>query len=107
MTPRLDSDLDGSDPFEGTKYRSISILGKGGMGAAHVVEHRLLGTHYVCKVLRVRYRSNAAIADRMRVEAQSLARLVHPNIVRVFDFDFTLDGRPFIVMERLAGHARA
>lgn len=74
------------------------------MGAAHVVEHRLLGTHFVCKVLRGMYRNNAAIADRMRVEAQSLARLVHPNIVKVFDFDFTRDGRPFIVMERLYGH---
>lgn len=104
MTPLVDSALDGSDPFEGTKYRSISILGKGGMGAAHVVEHRLLGTHFVCKVLRGRHRSNAAAADRMRIEAQSLARLVHPNIVKVFDFDFTQDGRPFIVMERLQGH---
>ncbi len=104
MTPLLDSALDGSDPFEGTKYRSLSILGKGGMGAAHVVEHRLLGTQFVCKVLRGRHRNNAAVADRMRVEAQSLARLVHPNIVKVFDFDFTQDGRPFIVMERLEGH---
>ena len=104
MTPLVDSALDGSDPFEGTKYRSISILGKGGMGAAHVVEHRLLGTYFVCKVLRGRHRNNVAAADRMRVEAQSLARLVHPNIVKVFDFDFTQDGRPFIVMERLEGH---
>ena len=104
MTPLLDSALDGSDPFEGTKYRSLSILGKGGMGAAHVVEHRLLGTQFVCKVMRGRHRNNAAVADRMRVEAQSLARLVHPNIVKVFDFDFTQDGRPFIVMERLEGH---
>lgn len=104
MAPPVDSDLDASDPFEGTKYRSISVLGKGGMGAAHVVEHRLLGTFLVCKVLRGRYRNNAALADRMRVEAQSLARLVHPNIVKVFDFDFTQDGRPFIVMERLEGH---
>jgi eukaryotic-like serine/threonine-protein kinase len=104
MTPPLDSALDSSDPFEGTKYRSLSILGKGGMGAAHVVEHRLLGTHFVCKVLRGRYRNNAAAVDRMRVEAQSLARLVHPSIVKVFDFDFTQDGRPFIVMERLQGN---
>lgn len=104
MTPQVDSALDGSDPFEGTKYRSLAILGKGGMGAAHVVEHRLLGTHFVCKVLRGRHRNNPAVADRMRVEAQSLARLVHPNIVKVFDFDFTQDGRPFIVMERLEGN---
>ncbi len=103
MAPPLDSELDGSDPFEGTKYRSIAILGKGGMGAAHVAEHRLLGTCFVCKVLRGRHRNNAGAADRMRVEAQSLARLVHPNVVKVFDFDFTQDGRPFIVMERLEG----
>lgn len=100
----LDSALDGSDPFDGTKYRSIAILGKGGMGAAHVVEHRRLGTRFVCKILRGRHRNNAALADRMRVEAQSLARLTHPNIVRVFDFDLTPEGRPFIVMEHLLGN---
>lgn len=104
MDPMLDSALDGSDPFEGTKYRSVAILGKGGMGAAHVVEHRRLGTRFAGKVLRGRHRDNPALADRMRVEAQSLARLSHPNVVRVFDFDFTPDGRPFIIMEYLQGH---
>jgi serine/threonine-protein kinase len=104
MDPLLDSALDGSDPFEGTKYRSIAILGKGGMGAAHVVEHRRLGTRFACKILRGRHRDNPALADRMRLEAQSLARMSHANVVRVFDFDFTPEGRPFIVMELLEGH---
>jgi eukaryotic-like serine/threonine-protein kinase len=99
--------MDGSDPFEGTKYRSICVLGKGGMGTAHVAEHRHLGTQFVCKILRGKHRDNPALADRMRVEAQSLARLSHPNIVRVFDFDFTPDGRPFIVMEYLQGQTLA
>jgi len=107
MDPWLDSALDSSDPFEGTKYRSVGILGKGGMGAAHVVEHRRLGTRFVCKILRGRHRENPLLADRMRVEAQSLARLSHPSVVRVFDFDFTPDGRPFIVMEHLQGHTLA
>ena len=99
--------MDSSDPFEGTKYRSIAVLGKGGMGTAHIAEHRYLGTQFVCKILRGKHRDNPAIADRMRVEAQSLARLTHPNIVRVFDFDFTPDGRPFIVMEHLQGQTLA
>jgi serine/threonine-protein kinase len=77
------------------------------MGAAHLVEHRRLGTRFVGKVLRGRHRNNPGLIDRMRVEAQSLARLTHSNVVRVFDFDFTSDGRPFIIMESLKGQTLA
>ncbi len=77
------------------------------MGRAHLVEHRALGTRFAGKVLRGKHRDNVAIADRLRVEAQSLGRLNHPNIVKVFDFDITPDGRPFFIMELLQGFTLA
>jgi serine/threonine-protein kinase len=41
--------------------------------------------------------------DRMRLEAESLALLDHPNIVQVSRFSKTPDGRPYVAMERLEG----
>ncbi len=93
----------GGDPFEGSSYRWLRHLGGGGMGEVHLVEHRALGSEFVAKVLHARYASDAQLADRVRVEAQSLARLEHPNIVQVKSFALLADGRPFIVMEPLSG----
>jgi serine/threonine-protein kinase len=41
------------------------------------------------------------------LEAQSLGRLRHPNIIAITDFEYTTDGRPFIVMELLRGKTLA
>jgi serine/threonine-protein kinase len=40
---------------------------------------------------------------RFRCEAEIMAGLRHPNIVQVFDFNFTPDGRPYLVMELIEG----
>lgn len=69
MDPLVDSAMDSSDPFEGTKYRSSSVLGKGGMGTAYVAEHRHLGTRFVCKILRGKHRD-----DMEHLQGQTLAQ---------------------------------
>ena len=95
-----------SDPFEGSdKYRTIRELGRGGMGEVFLAEHLTLGHQVVIKLLHPGLTRKGNLADRMRLEAQSLARLNHPNIVRVTDFDKTANGRPYVVMEYLAGAA--
>lgn len=92
-----------ADPFRGTQYRVTRQLGSGGMGEVYEVEHEIVGRLMVAKVLRAELAHDTAIADRMRVEAQALAALSHPNIVSVTDFARTADGRPFYVMEQLDG----
>lgn len=92
-----------ADPFRGTQYRALRQLGAGGMGEVYEVEHEIVGRLMVAKVLRAELAHDTAIADRMRVEAQALAALSHPNIVSVTDFARTSDGRPFYVMEQLDG----
>lgn len=92
------------DLFQGTPYRLIRPLGEGGMGAVFLVEHVDLGRRFVAKVLHLRLAGNATLIDRMRVEAQSMGRLQHPNTVRINGFGTTHDGRPFLVMEWLQGH---
>jgi serine/threonine-protein kinase len=73
------------------------------MGEVFEVEHELLGRRFAAKVLHTQLAKDASFVERMRVEAQSMARLRHPNIVEVTDFCVTADGRPCLVMERLRG----
>jgi eukaryotic-like serine/threonine-protein kinase len=94
----------GGDPFEGTPYRWLRRVGGGGMGEVHLVQHTVLGSEFVAKVLHPRYAANEQLIDRVRLEAQSLGRLEHPNIVRVSGFARLRDGRPFIIMEALSGN---
>lgn len=91
------------DPLAGTKYKVLGRLGEGGMGEVYLVEHRVLGTEVVAKLLRPEFAKDAGVVERMRVEAQSLAALSHRNIVSVTDLGKTAAGRPFYVMERLDG----
>jgi serine/threonine-protein kinase len=84
-----------------TPYRFVRLLGQGRMGDVHEVEHEFLGRRFVLKVLR--HTTSAQDIDRMRVEAQTMARLRHPNVVDVVDFRFSKDGTPYLVMELLQG----
>jgi serine/threonine-protein kinase len=54
------------------------------------------------KLLRADLSGDPALRRRFEVEARSAARLVHPNVVGVFDTG-ELGDRPYIVMERLPG----
>ncbi len=87
------------------KYEVLEQLGEGGMGAVYRARHGTLGTDVVVKMLHAELAHRPTLIDRMRLEAQALARLDHPNLVRVTDFDHTPDGRPYLVMEYLKGHS--
>lgn len=94
------------DPLEGSgKYRVVKELGRGGMGEVFLGEHSSLGSKVVIKLLHAELSGKSNLVDRMRLEAQACARLNHPNIVRVTDFDSTPSGRPYFVMEYLPGRA--
>jgi eukaryotic-like serine/threonine-protein kinase len=91
------------DPLHGTPYRTLRPLGEGGMGEVYEVQHVALGKLMVAKILRQSLASDQGLADRVRVEAQALAALSHENIVEVVHFDWTRDGRPYFIMEKLNG----
>lgn len=100
------SELSDRDPLDGTPYVSVGMLGRGGMGEVRLARHRLLGKEVVVKLLHEEL-IHPRLADRMRVEAQSLAKLKHPHIVDVLDLGTTPTGRPFLAMERLIGETLA
>jgi len=93
------------DPLEGTPYRTIGRIGRGGMGVVLEAEHRRLGSRVVVKVLHAHLAGSADLVDRMHLEARALAAVgAHPNVVAVLDGGTTREGLPYIVMERLVGH---
>ncbi len=87
------------------KYKILSLLGTGGMGAVYEAEHIQLGRPVAIKVLmRGPASTGGETAEKRFIkEARSAGALAHPNICQVFDFGTTANGSPYIVMERLVG----
>lgn len=68
-------------------YRVIRALGQGGMGAVYEVEHTKLGVHYAMKTFTLQEGHVELFRKRFSAEGKILARLNHPNLVRVIDLD--------------------
>src|SRR5215469_17526064 len=80
-------------------YRLIRLLGKGGFADVYLGEHIHLGTQAAIKVLHTQLAKDDI--ETFSNEARTIARLEHPNIVRVLDFGLEggLEGRtPYLVM---------
>ena len=71
-------------------YRIVRPLGRGGMGAVYEVEHEKLGVHYALKTFTLDHGHVDLLKERFLAEGRVLARLRHPNLVRVFDL--SIDG---------------
>lgn len=80
-------------------YRIVRLLGQGGMGAVYEVEHEQLGVHYAMKTFILEEGYVELFRKRFRAEGKILARLNHPNLVRVIDLeaDETLGALYFIM----------
>ena len=77
-------------------YHLIRTLAEGGFAEVYLGEHIHLGTNAAIKVLHAQLTSEDL--KQFREEARSIARLRHPHIVTIFDFDVKGDV-PFLVME--------
>ena len=90
------------------RYRIEGRLGVGGMSTVHLALDQRLERHVALKLLAEHLADDPTFVSRFRREALSAARLVHPNIVQVFDFGFD-EGhhQHFIVMEHVHGSSCA
>jgi eukaryotic-like serine/threonine-protein kinase len=85
-------------------YRLLKELGRGGMGAVYLAE-RADGVYQQQVAVKILQDSifTPALAERFKQERQLLARLQHPGIARLLDGGVTSSGRPYLVMEYVAG----
>ena len=90
-------------------YDILSVVGTGGMGVVYQARHRGLNRAVALKLLRGAALDDPEFRERLRAEAEAVARLQHPNIIQVFETgtaDVSADGRlngPFIALEYVDG----
>src|SRR5882724_10528303 len=77
-------------------YRLMRLLGRGGFAEVYLGEHIYLETTAAIKVLNARLASDDA--EQFRAEARTIARLVHPHIVRVLEFGVEQE-TPYLVVD--------
>ena len=92
-----------TDVLDGTPYRPVRCLRRGGMGEVWEAEHKKLGKPVVVKLLHAELADDPGFVDRMRLEAQAIARVGAPHVVEVHDMGLTRTHRPYYVMEKLLG----
>src|SRR5438477_13006684 len=90
------------------RYRVEGRLGVGGMSTVHLAFDERLERPVAIKLLAEHLADDPTFVSRFRREALAAARLVHPNIVQVFDFVFDdSQHQHFIAMEHVPGYSCA
>ena len=90
------------------RYELKERIGAGGMSTVVRAFDSRLERDVAVKLLAEHLADDPQFVQRFQREAKSAARLVHPNIVQVFDYGFDPDkGRYYIVMEYVQGRSGA
>jgi len=88
------------------RYKLISQLGQGGMGAVWRAEHIELGTPAAVKLIDPSIAESPEALARFKREAQSAASLRSVNVVQILDYGVD-QGAPYIAMELMEGESLA
>ena len=83
-------------------YELLSELGRGGMGVVYKARQRSLNRIVAVKTILKSSNNDSESIARFKIEAEAAARLAHPNIVAVFDFQEDAAGY-FLSMEFIDG----
>jgi eukaryotic-like serine/threonine-protein kinase len=85
------------------RFRLTKRIGDGGMGEVYAAEPVDGGTPIAVKILHPEFVTDPQVLARFLDEARVCERLIHPNIVRVYECLKAEDGSPYIAMELLDG----
>jgi serine/threonine-protein kinase len=83
-------------------FHVLRRLGQGGMGQVYLAEQVSLKRKVALKILRPELAANAQALQRFKLEAESVARTTHPNIVQVYAFG-TAEGISYMALEYVEG----
>ncbi|MGE3164595.1 MAG: protein kinase [Planctomycetota bacterium] len=84
------------------RYRIIEVLGEGGQGVVYRAHDREGRREVALKVIKPGMDTKQVLA-RFDAEKNALSMMDHPNIARVYDSGQTAEGRPYFVLEYVAG----
>ena len=85
------------------RYELQELIGNGGMADVYKAKDKLLDRPVAVKILHEQFRRDEEFIGKFHREAQSAARLSHPNIVNIFDVGISGDDH-YIVMEYVPGN---
>jgi len=88
----------------GENYRLKGLIGRGGMGYVFAAEHLMLHRDFALKVLDPS-QVNEISWNRFQMEGKAIARLDHPNIVKIYNMGVDRGDCPYYVMDLLNGVA--
>jgi serine/threonine protein kinase len=88
----------------GEKYLIEEKIGAGGMCQVYRATQTMIGKTVALKVLRPQLAVDQQLVRRFEQEASALGRLCHPHAINVFDFGFTEQDAPYLVMDFISGH---
>lgn len=88
--------------FIGDRYEIVDKVGSGGMSDVYKALDHKLNRYVAVKVLKDEFSEDKSFVSKFKVEAQSAAGLIHPNIVNVYDVGEE-NGIYYIVMELVEG----
>lgn len=89
----------------GQSFTVTGLIGAGGMGNVYRATQDHIGREVAIKFLPVDIASNETAIKRLSLEARALGQLSHPGIVTTFDFGFTEDREPYLVLELVSGES--
>ena len=78
-------------------------IGHGAMGVVYSATHPVIRKRAAIKILRLDVSRSPIAVERFIQEARAVNQIGHPNIVDIFAFGETPDGRSYLVMEFLRG----
>ncbi len=83
-------------------YDILQRLGEGGMGVVYKARHQGLKRLVALKMIRGGTQARSDYLVRLRVEAEVVAKVRHPNIIQIYDIG-EAGGLPFVALELLEG----
>lgn len=89
----------------GTSFTVTALLGSGGMGNVYRAKQDIIGREVAIKFLPAEIAADEVAIKRLQLEAQALGQLSHPGIVTTFDFGFTSEAEPYLVLEMVNGES--